>query len=145
MQNVVYQRFLTSLAQLAWREIALSLGTGTLGGIFPIPLFTAFITAILGRFFNVSEAQKVVSAAINFVTVPVQLYLIPFFARYGAEFLNQDPNKYSVQELKTSLNKGVDQFMGTSGKMLILSALGWACIAIPLLVFGRLLRLLHIL
>jgi len=73
-------RFLADLRCLTLAQQLQCVILGCLGGVFPVPAATTFMTLALCHAFALSPGEMAVATTMNFLMTPVQIILMPYFA-----------------------------------------------------------------
>lgn len=129
VKMAVNEKLLVPLRQLTLVEIVVSCGVGVLGGVFPIPMVTTVVTLLLAKVLHCNAPQVMLSTTANFICTPLQIVMIPVFARVMALLSRGDPSGYTTAALKASLEKGYGAFFASSSTMLLYATIAWCLFA----------------
>lgn len=131
--QAVRERLLIPLRQLTALEIAVAIAIGVVGGVFPVPLVTSFITLLTGWCVRCSAAELVVGSTVNLFCTPLQIALLPSFARLAGSLTREDTTAFTAAALKEAIGKGIGVFLRSCGWMIAYATLAWCIIFIPLI------------
>jgi hypothetical protein len=124
------QWFRTKLQQpwsrLSMVEQILAVVVGILGGLFPVPMLTTFVTVVLGKLLTMNAAQIAVATAINFFMTPLEVALIPPLARWFTPITGASSESFTASNLADAMGQGVSTLISVAGVMLLHAILSWA-------------------
>ncbi|GET89377.1 hypothetical protein, conserved [Leishmania tarentolae] len=137
MSHAFRERVVVPLSHLTWREVVVAVSVGILGGIFPVPFVTPFITLLVGYYIRCTTTEVVLASTINLFCTPLQLALLPSLARLAGFLLQADVETFTAHALHESLKVGKTVFLSSCGRMMLYATVGWLFVAIPTVIVLR--------
>ncbi|KPA86716.1 hypothetical protein ABB37_00805 [Leptomonas pyrrhocoris] len=134
------ERLLIPLRQLTGIEIFVAVAIGVVGGLFPVPLLTSLVTLLAGWYVHCNAAQLVFGSTVNLFCTPLQLALLPSFARLMGAITQGETSTFTAYALKEALAKGYASFLSSCGWMIAYAVVGWFLVFIPVVLVLRALQ-----
>jgi Na+/phosphate symporter len=125
------------LRQLTVLEVFVAVAIGVVGGLFPVPLVTSFVTLISGWYVQCNAAELVVGSTVNLFCTPLQFALIPYLARMMGAIMQEDTSTFTARALREAVGKGYIMFLKTCGWMIAYATLAWFFVFIPVILVLR--------
>jgi uncharacterized protein (DUF2062 family) len=131
IERKILEPLLSELRQGASPEgLATSAAVATILATIPVFGITTGLCFLAGRLFRLNH---VVMQTVNFLSYPLQLFLILPFLRVGETLTGAERLVLSPVSLALEFSKSPGDFFEKFGKAILLSSLGWALCAPPAL------------
>lgn len=117
--------------QLTRGEVIVAVIAGLIGGIFPVPLVTTVASLLFARSMCLIAPQVMLAFSVNMCCTPLQIILIPVFARATALLLREDTSPYTAVALRRALGLSLSEVLSTCAKMLLYATLSWTILLVP--------------
>lgn len=137
LAQALNERLVLPLRQLSGLEVSVAVAIGVIGGVFPVPLVTSIVTLAVGWYVQCNAAEFVVGSTVNFFCTPIQLALLPSFARLMGAILQKETSTFTAYALKEAIAKGYASFLSSCIRMVAYATIAWFLVCIPVIIVLR--------
>jgi len=113
---------------LTTKELALSMSSGAVIGVFPVLGSTTAFCLVLAMALRLN---LVAIQALNYLVYPLQILLLLPFAKLGEHLFSAIPVELSLEQLRATFAQGWLHAVVEFRDLLLSAVLGWAVSAIP--------------
>ncbi len=121
--NWLNKSLIRPLQLMTWRQRGMAIIVGLVGGLFPVPMVTSLVCAIVCLFLRLSAPQAAVATVMNLLLTPLQIILIPGFASLAAFVTGADASDFTLTAIYHAKEGGLLAVL-TSATSLLLHAVG---------------------
>ncbi len=112
------------------QKVAFTVALGAAVGIFPVLGSSTLLCLSLGAALKLNQPML---QAVNYLVSPLQIIMIPIFARIGEMIVGAKHFPFSIPEVVKSFSESPASFIAQFGILGLHAALAWTALAAPIL------------